>query len=401
MSSTRTFTVPMSSPDITAEERAAVARVLDTTSLSIGPVVDAFEQAFAARVGARHAVAVCNGTAALHLAVILAGVQQGDLVVTTPFSFVASANVVLYERAIPVFVDVDADTGNVRPDLVNEALADLARGGKAARQWLPPNLRDDRVGPVKAVLPVHAFGQPADMDPIVAAASVNNVTVIEDACEAIGAHYRGRPAGGLGDVGAFAFYPNKQMTTGEGGMLFTSRSDWNTLARSLRNQGRDVHGGWLDHARLGYNYRLDEMSAALGLAQLERLDDLLARRQRVAAWYRERLTNVEEVVLPVTSATTTRESSFVFVVRLAERLDRNAIIKGLAARGIPSRPYFAPIHQQPFYVARFGYRSEAFPVCEAWGRSALALPFSSVMTVDQVDVVCRELTATIHGQPVR
>jgi len=398
---TRSFLVPMSAPDLTARERAAVAQVLETTSLSIGPRVEAFERAFAARVNVRHAVAVSSGTAALHLAVIAAGVQENDLVLTTPFSFVASANAVLYERAIPVFVDVEESTGNIRANIVAEATRDLANGGAAAERWLPPAVRGRHVGRLKAILPVHAFGEPADMEPIVRAARSADVPVIEDACEAVGARYNDRPAGSLGDVAAFAFYPNKQMTTGEGGLLLTNVDAWNTLARSLRNQGRDVHGGWLDHARLGYNYRLDEMSAALGLAQLDRLDELIARRQRVASWYHERLADVEDVALPARAPTTTAESRFVFVVRLSRRLVRNDIIEDLAARGIPSRPYFAPIHQQPFYVERFGYRDGSFPVCEAWGQSALALPFSSIMTVDQVDIVCRALTGAIEARVVK
>jgi perosamine synthetase len=395
------FLVPMSSPDLTEHERSAVARVLESTTLSIGPIVEAFEKTIAARVGTRHAVAVSSGTAALHLAVIAAGVQQDDLVVTTPFSFVASANVILYERAIPVFVDVDERTGNIRPDLVEETIADLRAGGSRAARWLPPALTGRARGPVKAVMPVHVFGQPADMDPLVAAARRAGLATIEDACEAIGARYKQRPAGALGDAAAFAFYPNKQMTTGEGGVLFTNDDQWNLLARSLRNQGRDVHGGWLDHARLGYNYRLDEMSAALGLAQLDRLDDLIERRRSVARWYRERLADADDVVLPATASTTTAESWFVFVIRLSARVSRDRVSRELAARGIPSRPYFAPIHLQPFYVERFGFREGMYPVCESFGRAALALPFSSVMTEEQVDLVCRALTEVVHGQAVK
>ncbi|MCS7039742.1 MAG: DegT/DnrJ/EryC1/StrS family aminotransferase, partial [Caldilineales bacterium] len=259
--------IPMSSPDLTDAERAAVAAVLTTPFLSIGPQIEAFERAFAAYVGTRHAVGVNSGTSGLHLAVIAAGVGEGDLVITTPFSFIASANCILYERGIPVFVDVDPVTGNLDPEQAIAAAEDLMTGSAAARRWLPPALRESnaRPGKLKAILPVHAYGQPADMDPLLTVARHYGLAVIEDACEAIGAEYRHRRAGTLGDAAVFAFYPNKQMTTGEGGMIVTERDDWADLFRSLRNQGRDVFDAWLNHTRLGYNYRLDEMSAALGL----------------------------------------------------------------------------------------------------------------------------------------
>ncbi|MDW8268610.1 MAG: DegT/DnrJ/EryC1/StrS family aminotransferase, partial [Anaerolineae bacterium] len=283
--------IPMSSPDLTDAERAAVAAVLTTPFLSIGPQIEAFERAFAAYVGTRHAVGVNSGTSGLHLAVIAAGVGEGDLVITTPFSFIASANCILYERGIPVFVDVDPVTGNLDPEQAIAAAEDLMTGSAAARRWLPPALRESnaRPGKLKAILPVHAYGQPADMDPLLTVARHYGLAVIEDACEAIGAEYRHRRAGTLGDAAVFAFYPNKQMTTGEGGMIVTERDDWADLFRSLRNQGRDVFDAWLNHTRLGYNYRLDEMSAALGLAQLQRIEELLSKRARVAAWYTERL----------------------------------------------------------------------------------------------------------------
>jgi dTDP-4-amino-4,6-dideoxygalactose transaminase len=257
-------------------------------ALSIGPKIVEFERQVGELTTSPHAVGVSSGTAGLHLAVIASGVGEGDVVITTPFSFVASANCVLYERGIPVFVDVDPVTGNIDPTQAVEAIQDLAAGGQAARRWLPPNSAATARA-VKAVLPIHAFGQPADMDPIVEAAHECGLSVIEDACEAIGARYKDRPAGSLGDAGVFAFYPNKQMTTGEGGMMVTRHAKWADLFRSLRNQGRDTMDAWLYHQRLGYNYRLNELSAALGVAQMSRLETLLSARDRVASWYFERL----------------------------------------------------------------------------------------------------------------
>jgi dTDP-4-amino-4,6-dideoxygalactose transaminase len=249
-------------------------------------------------------------------------------------------------------------------------------------------MRSGRRRRVKAILPVHVFGQPADLDPILAIADRHGLAVVEDACEAIGAEYRGRPAGALGDAGVFAFYPNKQMTTGEGGMLVTRHAEWDALFRSLRNQGRDVFDGWLTHSRLGYNYRLDELSAALGAVQVARLDEILAGRARVAGWYAERLADLEGVALPETAPWTTRTSWFVYVVRVAAR---DHVIRELEHRGIPARAYFPPIHLQPFYRTSFGFGPGDFPVAEAAGETCLALPFFGTMREDEVDTVCGAL----------
>ncbi len=390
--------IPMSSPDITGAEIDAVNAVLRTSMLSIGPQIDAFERAGAALVGARHGLGVNSGTAGLHLGIIASDVQPGDLVITTPFSFIASANSILYERGVPVFVDVDPQTGNIDPALVAEAANDLIQeaGSRKQERWLP-RVRHDAAGQqqLKAILPVHAFGQPADMDPILDVARRYSLRVIEDACEAIGAEYKGRKAGTLGDMGVFAFYPNKQMTTGEGGLVVTNNDDWADLFRSLRNQGRDVFDAWLNHSRLGYNYRLDELSAALGVAQLHRLAELLAKRERVAGWYNTRLGEEELIEVPQIAATTTRMSWFVYVVRIKPPANRDEVLKRLAAAGVPSRPYFTPIHLQPFYRDKFGYQRGDFPVTEYLGDVSLALPFSGVMTEDQVDYVCRQLRAAV------
>ena len=361
--------IPMSSPDITQAEIDAVNAVLQTPHLSIGPVIAEFEAAFAGYVGARHGVGVNSGTSGLHLTMIAAGIGEGDEVITPSFSFIASANCVLYERGRPVFVDIDPRTGNIDPAAIEPAITDRT----------------------KAIIPVHAFGQPADMDPILAMAQRRSLCVIEDACEALGAEYKGRCAGTLADAAVYGFYPNKQITTGEGGMIVTDRDEWAALFRSLRNQGRDVFDAWLNHTRLGYNYRLDEMSAALGLAQLRRIDELLAKRARVAAWYNERIDEIPGLHKPYIAPTTTRMSWFVYVIRCGDGVDRNRLMSYLQEQGVPSRPYFTPIHLQPFYRERFGWSRGDLPNTEKAGDTFLALPFSSVMTEAQVDYVCQRL----------
>ncbi len=375
------MTVPMSRPEITDAERAAVQEVLAQPTLSLGPRLERFEERLAAWVGMPHAAGVSSGTAGLHLAMLAAGVGPGDLVLTTPFSFVASANCILYVGARPVFVDVEGDALTIDVERLERAVRVLTRAGRRRR--------------LKAILPVHVFGQPANMDSILAIAARHGLTVIEDACEAIGAECRGRRAGTLGDAAVFAFYPNKQMTTGEGGAIVTRHAEWDALFRSLRNQGRDVFDGWLTHSRLGYNYRLDELSAALGVVQLERLDDMLARRARVAGWYAERLARIEGVTPPAVAPWTTRTSWFVYVVRVDAR-DR--VIEALAARGVPARAYFPPIHLQPFYRASFGFKASDFPVAEAAGASCLALPFFSTMCEDEVDLVCGAVAEVVGSQ---
>ncbi|HVT47996.1 MAG TPA: DegT/DnrJ/EryC1/StrS family aminotransferase [Vicinamibacterales bacterium] len=388
--------ITLSAPDVRPADGDLLRRVLDSGALSNGPMVRAFETAWSARFGCRQAVAVSSGTAALHLAVIAAGVSDGDLVITTPFSFVASANVVLYERAVPIFVDIDPESLAIDPRRVEEAADAIARGGRDAAAWLPPSLRPSRRRTPRrlaAVLPVHVFGRAADLDPLMALASRLDVPVIEDACEAIGTTYRGRAAGTIGRAGAFGFYPNKQMTTGEGGMFVTDDDGWAAVARSLRNQGREGHR-WLDCDRLGYNYRLDELSAALGHAQLARIDELLARRASVAAMYAERLAGHERVRMPSIDAP--GASWFVYVVRLDPCIDRNQVMRRLADLGIPTRAYFPPIHLQTHYRQRFGYREGMFPIAEAAGRQAIALPFHNHLTGDQVSFICEALDAAMR-----
>jgi len=388
------YLVPMSSPDLSQAERDAVQAVLNTPNLSIGPQVQAFEEFVAERIGVQHAVAVNSGTSGLHACVRALGIEDGDRVITTPFSFVASANILLYERAVPVFVDVDPGTGNIDADLVAEAAAGLMKGGRAAERWLPRRGVPD-AGRLKALLPVDVFGQPADFDVLTPTAQEHGLPILEDSCEALGAEYKGLPAGRLGDVGVFGFYPNKQVTTGEGGLVVTDRGDVADMVRALRNQGRAPGDTWLEHTYLGYNYRLDEMSAALGLAQMRRFDELLGKRERVAEWYAEGLASLPQVETLPMAPTTTRISWFVYVVRLAPSVDRAGVIRALDQQGIPARPYFAPIHLQKYFVDQFGYQPGDFPVTEDLGRRSLALPFSGVMAREQVDLVCERLAGVL------
>jgi dTDP-4-amino-4,6-dideoxygalactose transaminase len=385
----------MSSPDITDAEREAVASVLRTPNLSMGGEIQAFEAAFRDFTGSKHAIGVSSGTAGLHLCTHAAGISDGDLVITTPFSFVASANVILFERATPIFIDVDPITGNIDVEKVHQAVEDLKHGGKAAERWIP-RAGVDKVSQLKAILIVDVFGQPADLDPIMEIAADNGLKVIEDSCEALGAEYKGRKAGTIGDYGVFAFYPNKQITTGEGAVIITEDVEAAKLMLSLRNQGRSPGDTWLQHTHLGYNYRLDEMSAALGRIQVGRLNELINKRQQVAEWYHQYLLDLPGVAVPVVVPNTTHMSWFVYVIRLHLKINRDKVAQGLKATGIPARPYFIPIHLQPYMVERFGYKKGDFPVTEDLGRRGLALPFSSVMTEVQVKRVCQTIRELIQ-----
>jgi perosamine synthetase len=358
--------VPLAQPVLGAEEELAVAEVLRSGQLSLGPRVPAFEEAFAARLGARHASAVSSGTAALHLGLRAVGVEDGDEVVTTPFSFVASANVVIYERARPVFADIDARTLNLDPAAVAAAITPRTR----------------------ALLPVHIFGYPAD----VPALEKHGLAIVEDACEALGArHADGVTVGGRGHPAAFGFYANKQLTTGEGGMLTLGSAEHKARVDSERNQGRAPDMGWLDHDRLGFNYRLTDIQAAIGLAQLERLDGMLEARARVAGWYRDALGAIEGLQLPCEDAGGDERGWFVFVVQLPHGCPRDEAITGLRALGVQSKPYLPAIHLMSFYRERFGHRPGEFPVCEDVAERSMALPFFPAMTEGQVARVAEAL----------
>lgn len=370
--------VPLSSPELNNDDIQAVIGVLKTPQLSIGPRLEEFEEAVAERANCRFGVGVNSGTSGLHLIVRSLGISDGDEVITTPFSFIASSNCILFERAKPVFVDIRPDTLNIDPNRIERAITRKT----------------------KAILPVHAFGQPADMDPIWDIAKRHKLAVIEDSCEAIGAEYHGRPAGRLGDAAVFAFYPNKQITTGEGGVIVTDNEEIATLSRSMRNQGRGAENTWLAHERLGYNYRLDEMSAALGLSQLRRLDKFLEARAHVAEMYNERLQDCEDVEIPYV-ALGVKMSWFVYVVRLVPGINRDGVIQYLSDNGVGCRPYFTPIHLQPFYRRMFGYKPGDFPITEDISGRTLALPFYNTLSPSEVDYVVETLAAGIRRQKAK
>jgi perosamine synthetase len=362
--------VPLAQPVLGPEEEAAVAEVLRSGQLSLGPRIPAFESAFAAKIGARHASAVSSGTAALHLALRAVGVEDGDEVVTSPFSFVASANVILFERARPVFADIDPRTLNLDPDAAAAAVT----------------------GRTRALLPVHIFGYPADLP----ALERHGLPIVEDACEALGArHADGTAVGGRGHPAAFGFYANKQLTTGEGGMLTLGSAEHKTRVDSERNQGRAPDMDWLDHDRLGFNYRLTDIQAAIGLVQLERLDGMLAGRARVAGWYREALAGIEGLDLPCEDSGGDERGWFVFVVQLPRGRSRDETISALRALGVQSKPYLPAIHLMSFYRERFGHRPGEFPVCEDVAERSLALPFFPAMTEGQVARVAEALAQVL------
>ncbi|MCD6355816.1 MAG: DegT/DnrJ/EryC1/StrS family aminotransferase [Anaerolineaceae bacterium] len=385
------YLVPMSSPDISQSDRNAVLETLKTNYLSMGPKIQAFEQSFRIFTGAKHAIGVSSGTAGLHLCIRAAEISNGDIVITTPFSFVSSTNVILFERAIPVFVDVEPDTGNIDPEKARQAVLDIqSNDPHKASKWLPRSGAHSARA-VKAILSVDVFGQPADYDTLEAIAKENQLTLIEDSCEALGAQYKKKNAGRFGDFGVFAFYPNKQITTGEGGLVITDNKSFADKIRALRNQGRAPGDTWLQHTYLGYNYRMDELSAAIGLSQMERIDKLLNNRQRVANWYNSKLNHIPGIEIPFFSPNTTRKSWFVYVIRLAKEFERDKVARELDKEGIPVRPYFLPIHLQPYMVKMFGYKTGDYPITEDLGKRSIALPFSGMMTEGQVDIVCEKL----------
>jgi len=356
--------VPMSAPDITEEDVRAVAEVVRSGRLALGPKTEEFERLIAEYVGVKHAVAVSSGTTALHLLVRTLGIGPGDEVLVPSFTFVSSVNVILYEGATPVFVDIEPDTYNLDPE-------DLER----------------KITPrSKAIMVVDVFGHPAEWDEISRIAEKYGLKVIDDSCEALGAEYKGKKLGQFGDAAAFAFYPNKQMTTGEGGMIVTNDDHVAKLCRSLRNQGRGEMGSWLEHERLGYNYRMTEMSAALGVSQFRRIEELLAKRERVARMYTERLSELEWIRTPVVRPYV-RMSWFVYVVTLAEGMHRDPVMKALAEEGIPTRGYFSPVHLQPYIRRRLGTKEGMLPVTESVARRAIALPFHGNMSEAEVDMV--------------
>ncbi|MGQ9649739.1 MAG: DegT/DnrJ/EryC1/StrS family aminotransferase [Phycisphaerae bacterium] len=360
--------IALSRPDITQAERDAVLEVLQTPNLSLGPKLPQFEKVFAEYVGSRYAVAVNSGTSALHLCIRAIGLKPGEEVITTPFSFIASSNCILFEGGKPVFVDIHPETWNIDPDLIEAAITPRTR----------------------AILPVDVFGHIADMPRIRQIADKHGLCVIEDSCEALGATLNGKKAGTFGDAGVFGFYPNKQMTTGEGGMIVTDNQEIRDLAVSMRSQGRGSGGGWLAHERLGYNYRLSDINCALGIAQMRRIDEILSRRRNSAKYYIDRLSDERRISMqkPLPAS---QVSWFVMVVRLNDDYsaeDRDQILVRLRRQGIGCSNYFPAIHLQPFYAREFGYKRGQFPICEALCDRTVALPFHGLLREEEVDFAC-------------
>ena len=374
------YNIPLSQPDINESDIQAVVDVMRSNQLSLGPKLVEFENKFKELSSAKYAVAMNSGTSVLHTCIRALEIADGDEVITSPYSFIASSNCILFERAKPVFVDIDPETLCIDPKLIQKAVTSKT----------------------KAILPIHVFGLPCDMDAIMQIAREKNLAVIEDSCEAIGAEYKGKPAGTLGDCGVFAFYPNKQMTTGEGGVLVTNNEKIAKLCASMRNQGRDEGMGWLSHTRLGYNYRLSDINCALGIEQIKRLPQFLAQRAQVAAWYDEIIAEEcpQLIKLCKPEADCTR-SWFVYVVQIPYEYSeeqRNDLIYYLRSKGIGCNQYFPPIHLQPFYY-ELGYRRGDFPITELVGSHSFSIPFFNKLSKEKAVTVIREIKNWLNDTP--
>ena len=363
--------IHLSRPDITEKEIEAVCAVLRSPDLSLGPKLAEFEDAFAGYIGRKHAVAVNSGTSGLFLCMSAMGIGTEDEVITTPFTFIASATTIMMTSAKPVFVDIDSVSLNIDAARIESAIGEKT----------------------KAILPVEIFGNPAGIDKVCKIAQKHNLPVIEDSCEALGSVLNGKKVGTFGRMSTFAFYPNKQITTGEGGMILTDDENLADACISLRNQGRDKGGGWLGHKRLGYNYRLSDINCALGIVQLSRIDEIKAKRRQVAKWYQEMLAGDERLIVPA-EQDGCEINWFVFVVRLTESFtpaQRDRILQGMTEQGIQVSNYFPPVHLQPFMVEKFGYRRGDFPVAESVSERTIALPFYNNLAKDEVAFVCSKL----------
>ena len=367
-----THTIPLASPDISYSEIEAVLSVMTTPVLSLGPKLPEFERKIAAYAGTKYAIAVNSGTSALHLIIRALGIGPGDEVITTPFSFVASSNCILFEGARPVFADIDPVTYNIDPAEVEKHITPRT----------------------KAILAVDVFGRPAEWKALKRIASKHKLHLIEDSAEAIGSEYHGKRAGSFGVAGIYAFYPNKQITTGEGGVITTNNRELAELCASMRNQGHGVRSSWLEHPRLGYNYRLSEINCALGIAQLARLEEFVRKRARVASWYDKALRGITGIVVPPQSAPHTRISWFVYVVRLGDDYspaDRARIMAGLKKQGVSCREYFPVIHLQHFYKLEHGHQEKTLPVAEHISERTIALPFHNRLSRAEVERVAHTL----------
>ncbi len=385
--------IPLSRPDITQKEIDAVLEVLRTPNLSLGPKLGEFEEKFASYIGAKHAVALSSGTAGLHLALLSLGIGEDDAVITTPFSFIASANCILFVRATPIFIDIEPKTFNIDPDLIEEYITNNCYQEKNSGKLIDRRTKKH----IRAILPVHIFGHPCDMERIMKIAGEYSLNVVEDACEAIGAEYQGKKVGTFGDLAVFGFYPNKQMTTGEGGMVVTDDEEKAVMCRSLRNQGRDGGGGWLAHKRLGYNYRISDINCALGIAQVERIDGILAKRENVAIRYNQLLSDLVKV--PVTLEHSKR-SWFVYVCCLFDHhlvQARDEILMELIDQGIACSNYFPPIHLQPFYKEKYEYVEGDFYETEHISKCTLALPFHNDLKEDEINEIGFKLNKILNS----
>jgi perosamine synthetase len=363
--------IHLSRPDITEKEIEAVCAVLRSPNLSLGPKLGEFERAFAEYIGTKRAVAVNSGTSGLFLCMLAMGIGPGDEVITTPFTFIASTNCIMMVGARPVFVDIDPANLNIDPAGIEAKITDKT----------------------KAILPVDVFGSPAGFEEVCLIARKHNLPVLEDSCEALGSELNGRKVGTFGKMSVFAFYPNKQMTTGEGGMIMSDDDELADMCMSLRNQGRSKGGGWLGHERLGYNFRLSDINCALGIAQLSRMEEIKAKRKEVARTYQEMLASEDRLIVP-SEPEGCDISWFVFVVRLTEdftQKQRDRILKAMKDRGIQVSNYFPPVHLQPFMVEQFGYKAGDFPITESVSQRTIALPFYNNLTKDEIALVCNTL----------
>ncbi|MCS7254554.1 MAG: DegT/DnrJ/EryC1/StrS family aminotransferase [Armatimonadetes bacterium] len=364
--------IQMSLPDISKQDIDSVVKVLRSKRLALGPMAEEFERLMCEYVGVKHAIAVSSGTAALHLIVRALGIGPGDEVLVPSFTFIASVNVILYEGATPIFVDIEPETYNLDPDDLEKKITPRT----------------------KAIMAVDVFGHPAEWDKINKIAQKYSLLVIDDSCEALGAEYKGKKIGQFGNAAAFAFYPNKQITTGEGGMVVTNDEELAKTIRSLRNQGRTEMGAWLEHEIMGYNYRMDEMSAALGVSQLKRIEELLKNREIVAKNYTEKLSGLDFIRTPIVKPYV-KMSWFVYVVTLAEGLDRDLIIARMQEMGIPVRGYFSPAHLQPYIRERFKTYEGMLPITESVAKRTIALPFHGSLSESEIDAVVEALKKAI------
>lgn len=365
--------IQIAKPYIDQDDINGVVEVLKSGKLSLGPRYKEFEQNLAKYVGVIYACAVSSGTAALHLGVKALGLNKGDEVITSPLSFVSSSNVLLYEGIKPVFVDIEQKTFNIDPSKIERAITRKT----------------------KAILPIHIFGQSAEMDEIMRISKKYNLKILEDACESLGSTYQGKMVGTTGEIGTYAFYPNKQMTTGEGGMIVTNSKDIYDLCDSLRNQGRGKNGDWLIHERLGYNYRMDEMSASLGITQLKKIDWMIEQKRKIASWYNTALGNIEEVETPKVGDNRLH-SYFVYVIRVKNG-QRNKLMSELGKNGIQTKPYLPMIHLQPFMRKMFGYKLGDFPIAERVSEETLALPLYIRLTIKDIEYIAGKIRGILNG----